>query len=632
MDLEFEKFCVVDGSPNTVLSCPRQFSRVNREKTNCKTHDTLSPKQGFSDISFCRYRSASCKRSQFRNIVQEGNKVIKRGSVYQSSKEVTMRDLSDVEDRRKIEFPQSRVNALSLGVVDSLCYSDGDSSSLEHRSSVMSFNSESSTSVSKLCSSKEFSGSSCRPVSEREISLNSFLQICLESEYGKNQSAEDAERKQVEASMCSHDPTFGLPRDDSELEKRDTGIVLQKSSCAIQVLPYTPLQSQSNYSRPRILSSRFSPTRKTFEPFSKSKSQRSSLGSVNERRTPIEKVSIGRKKRLQRSLLPEFSKTAGNTCDYQIVQEHSKPTKPCSPAHLHGHLKLKNKHGMPFFEFLVKSPEDKIIAKTWKVGNALNWLYTFHTSQNKSIAKSSGWGFKESNKESSMVGQMQVSCSLRSDLKDAGALENSMVTEFVLYDIKQASMDVAAKKNSFSLPEVPKPLTSKGNSTGGTCKLHETFHLRKNNDQSKNVSNDGHSPWEPADLNPNHEIAAIVIQVPLEKRESLKEKRRNQMSNQLYINMDDLQGDQRTDCLTPTKVNVVTSSGIHGLPTTDCPGPSRLLDRWKLGGGCDCGGWDMGCPLVAFDNSNRCSDDHSTIYNQQPWKLYVQVSFSAVRK
>ncbi|KAL8114598.1 hypothetical protein AgCh_021456 [Apium graveolens] len=627
MDLEFEKFCVIDGSPNTVLPCLRQFSRDERKKTNSIPYDTLSPKQGFSDIRFRRYRSASCKRSQSRNIVLEGNKVLKRGSVYQNSQEVTMRDLGDAGDRRKIEFPQSSVHALSLGVLESLCESDEDKSSLEHRTSAMSLNSESSTSFSKPCSSKEFSSSSCRPISKREVSLNSFLKISLESEDRKNQSAGYVERKDVEASMCSHDLTFGLPRDDSGLEKRvDAGFVTQNSSTVKRVLPCTPLQSQSNCSAPSTLTSRFSPTRKTFEPFPKSQSQRSHLGSVNER-TLIKKASISRNKRSQRSLLPDFTKTLENTSDSQILKECNKPPASCSPAHLRGHLKLRNKHGMPFFEFSVKSPEDKIIAKTWKVGNALNWLYTFHTSQNNSRAtKSSGWGIKESIKESSMVGQMQVSCLLRSDLKDAGALENLMVTEFVLYDIRQAIKDVTAQKDSFSSRKVAKPLTSlKANLSGGTCNLHETSDLMKNNDQPKYVSDGGHCPWEPAYLHPNHEIAAIVIQVPLEKRESLKEKRRNQKSNQSYINLRDLQGmDQRTDCLTPAKVNVVTSSGNHGLPTEDCPGPSGLLDRWKFGGGCDCGGWDMGCPLVAFDNSNRCSDDHCTINNQQPWKLYIQ--------
>ncbi|KAL8116548.1 hypothetical protein AgCh_022900 [Apium graveolens] len=117
-----------------------------------------------------------------------------------------------------------------------------------------------------------------------------------------------------------------------------------------------------------------------------------------------------------------------------------------------------------------------------------------------------------------------------------------------------------------------------------TCNLHETSDLMKNNDQPKYVCDGGHCLMEPAYLHPNHEIVAIVIQVLLEKRESLKEKRRNQKSNQSYINLHDLRGmDQRTYFLTPAKVNVVTSSGNHGLPTEDCPSPSGLLDTWKFG-------------------------------------------------
>ncbi|GJR98350.1 DUF3527 domain-containing protein [Tanacetum coccineum] len=33
-------------------------------------------------------------------------------------------------------------------------------------------------------------------------------------------------------------------------------------------------------------------------------------------------------------------------------------------------------------------------------------------------------------------------------------------------------------------------------------------------------------------------------------------------------------------------------------------GTSPLLDRGRLGGGCDCGGWDMGCPLIVLGNSD----------------------------
>jgi hypothetical protein len=30
-----------------------------------------------------------------------------------------------------------------------------------------------------------------------------------------------------------------------------------------------------------------------------------------------------------------------------------------------------------------------------------------------------------------------------------------------------------------------------------------------------------------------------------------------------------------------------------------------LLDRWRSGGDCDCGGWDLGCGLVVLESESR---------------------------
>ncbi|KAK4775733.1 hypothetical protein SAY87_023694 [Trapa incisa] len=46
-----------------------------------------------------------------------------------------------------------------------------------------------------------------------------------------------------------------------------------------------------------------------------------------------------------------------------------------------------------------------------------------------------------------------------------------------------------------------------------------------------------------------------------------------------------------------TSINVIIPDGIHGGPRTRTAGPSTLTERWKNGGQCDCGGWDLGCPL-----------------------------------
>ncbi|ESQ52444.1 hypothetical protein EUTSA_v10016397mg [Eutrema salsugineum] len=48
---------------------------------------------------------------------------------------------------------------------------------------------------------------------------------------------------------------------------------------------------------------------------------------------------------------------------------------------------------------------------------------------------------------------------------------------------------------------------------------------------------------------------------------------------------------------------IILPSGVHTL-LKDGNAPSPLIERWKSGGVCDCGGWDIGCKLRVL------SDDH----------------------
>ncbi|GLJ21490.1 hypothetical protein SUGI_0396820 [Cryptomeria japonica] len=53
-----------------------------------------------------------------------------------------------------------------------------------------------------------------------------------------------------------------------------------------------------------------------------------------------------------------------------------------------------------------------------------------------------------------------------------------------------------------------------------------------------------------------------------------------------------------------TGVTVIIPAGIHSQPSTNSGGPSPLIERWRSGGSCDCGGWDLGCPLTILENQN----------------------------
>ena len=51
---------------------------------------------------------------------------------------------------------------------------------------------------------------------------------------------------------------------------------------------------------------------------------------------------------------------------------------------------------------------------------------------------------------------------------------------------------------------------------------------------------------------------------------------------------------------------VILPRGIHGLAVTGRPAP--LIERWRTGGKCDCGGWDIGCPLTILRAGKRIQD------------------------
>ncbi|EOA26565.1 hypothetical protein CARUB_v10022623mg [Capsella rubella] len=82
-----------------------------------------------------------------------------------------------------------------------------------------------------------------------------------------------------------------------------------------------------------------------------------------------------------------------------------------------------------------------------------------------------------------------------------------------------------------------------------------------------------------------NELAAMVIKIPkISDTSSTK---------------DTTLGDYFAD----VDATVVLPSGIHSLPHKG--GPSSLIQRWKSGGSCDCGGWDIGCNLRILTNQHN---------------------------
>ncbi|XP_050378699.1 uncharacterized protein LOC126796004 [Argentina anserina] len=619
LEMEFEKNCRVGLSPNTVLPTHRH-SCVEKRSTKGRPprrDDLLSIKEGFVEISFQRYRSTSCKAPS-RPVGQEGNIDYKRGSIYQSSKEVKeIKKMGTAEGRKKIEKSFSSGSSFSDRIVDTSRSSGEESQHI--RASVLSLKPELNV------------PSPGRPHVE-SCSLDSILEICVDPDDREEQSAEALGEDPMHLNLRS-DPVGGPSNNGNELLERDEVHKLHKSFSAKVEMLHTPSPSESDRSSSVSSKTRFNNIRKVFDPFKKSKSLRSPSYVVDPggaKTTGMADVTKGRMH--QKSLLPVFSNMVQNAgCDpLRINQDYHQSSVASSPVHLHGHIKLLNKHGMPFFEFSLKGSGDVFVARTWKADNGFNWVYTFHAIGGRKKSNASSVGLHGSDRDSSMVGQMQVSCYLCSELKD-GAFDNSMLTEFVLYDISHARQIAAENAHSScTLDDAKHPKGSNQSMEGATLKLEDGSCPMKVKPQHKG-SDSNSSAWPFAALHPGLEIAAIVMQVPFEKRENLKYKRGDKVCDKVPANLLKLstvkQKKEDPDSWNSGNLKVIIPSGNHGLPSAESKGPSSLLDRWRYVGGCDCGGWDMFCPLTVLSNPNiQLADNQLFEDNQQPLELFVQGS------
>ncbi|KAK4780579.1 hypothetical protein SAY87_016685 [Trapa incisa] len=90
---------------------------------------------------------------------------------------------------------------------------------------------------------------------------------------------------------------------------------------------------------------------------------------------------------------------------------------------------------------------------------------------------------------------------------------------------------------------------------------------------------------------PNNELAAIVSHIPLRIYP--------------YSVINQHQGSLSEDVDQDASVNmtVILPSGVHSLPSTG--GPSSLIQRWRSGGSCDCGGWDLGCQMKVLSGDHH---------------------------
>lgn len=102
------------------------------------------------------------------------------------------------------------------------------------------------------------------------------------------------------------------------------------------------------------------------------------------------------------------------------------------------------------------------------------------------------------------------------------------------------------------------------------------------------------------------ELAALVIETSCEKgNEGL-----HGDDNMLKKECSKCLADERCLCSSGQNdasgcTTAILPGGVHGSPNKGDPTP--LIYRWKTGGSCDCGGWDIGCKLLVLSNQKQSS-------------------------
>ncbi|XWS67162.1 hypothetical protein CRYUN_Cryun05aG0263500 [Craigia yunnanensis] len=244
-------------------------------------------------------------------------------------------------------------------------------------------------------------------------------------------------------------------------------------------------------------------------------------------------------------------------------------------------LQVTIKNGLPLFRFVVDNGSKmlatimKSLVSSAKGGSDQNYIF----SSVSEIKKKSGSWISQGNKEKNcgyiynIIGQMKISNPHISDLTAQDSCNHYLVRESVLFGVEQRQADQASAR-----------------------------------------------------FTPNTELASVVFKMPGESTDTQQ-------------GDEDIMKEGFTECLAMdgcscnsaenasfNSTTVILPGGVHSLPNKGIPSP--LIDRWKSGGLCDCGGWDVGCKLRILSNQNsrycKISSTCQACLNANRLELYAQ--------
>ncbi|XP_051131808.1 uncharacterized protein LOC127251905 [Andrographis paniculata] len=136
----------------------------------------------------------------------------------------------------------------------------------------------------------------------------------------------------------------------------------------------------------------------------------------------------------------------------------------------------------------------------------------------------------------------------------------------------------------------------------GQMKISNFYHLRESAGGSVECEatecvlhgiNPGQGDKQSLEFAPGTEIAAIIVESSTKIVETL------------FGSAEVLDSDASK---MTSGTTVILPGGVHGVPVKGTP--SSLISRWRSGGLCDCGGWDVGCKLRVLADHKKSSNGH----------------------
>ncbi|XP_022947631.1 uncharacterized protein LOC111451432 isoform X1 [Cucurbita moschata] len=291
-----------------------------------------------------------------------------------------------------------------------------------------------------------------------------------------------------------------------------------------------------------------------------------------------------------------------------------------------GMLQFTWKEGNLHFVFSVDNEKEIYVASSSKVASsddqAWSYVYLFHSAKN---------GLKDHEVRDSrpcIVGKMTVStsysvCSNNSTTAD---------TEFVLFRVLENSdLEMDSSNNTHKRNKVfPRKVTEVFR-TSNSFKLRNMPSFNRSGVVNSDKFNSTDDLICARDVPPNFELCTIVVRdhIPEDRGSRrggwglkfLKQAKAEQTPDSTATTV-------QADCCArnigtcSTSMDILLPAGLHGGPRTRNCGPSTLKERWRSGGHCDCGGWDIGCPLtvlegqlVSEDTSRRADTRECRAFN-----------------